>query len=138
MNSNDSKPRRGLWKLSIGLFLVSLVVPVGDGWWGWQVFAAVFWMLPQALPGEPKLFVLLLSGATVNVLLIFSWVAMRVSRLRRFAPWAAGGALILAVVCLFEIPMMGMGVGYWLWLGASFVALRAAYRMRKLVVSGEW
>jgi hypothetical protein len=116
--------------LSVFLFLVSLVVPVGDGWWGWSVFASVFWMLPQALTEEPKLFVLLLTGAAANVLLFFSWAAIRVSRLQRVAPWAAGGAVLLAVASLLQVPFLGMGIGYWLWFGASFVALRTATRLR--------
>jgi hypothetical protein len=55
---------------------------------------------------------------------------MRVDRLRRFAAWAAVGAVVLAVACLFQHPFLGVGVGYWLWLGASFVGMSAALRMR--------
>ena len=130
MNSLDLKRPEALWKLSIGLFLVSLAAPVGDGWWGWRIFIIVFWMLPQALPSEPGLFMLLLCGVLTNVFLFFSWVAMRVGRMRRFAALAACGAVLLAVACLLQHPFLGMGVGYWLWLGASFVGMSAALRMK--------
>lgn len=129
MNSNDAKRPRLLFWLSIGLFAVSLALPV-DTWWGWQVFAIVFSVLPQVAQADPELVLLSLNGVSVNLLLFFSWVALRVSRLQKFAAWSAAGALILGVVCLLQLPMLGLGVGYWVWLAASAVALRASFRAR--------
>ena len=135
MSSNLPKVPRRLFRLSIALFLVSLALPVMDAMWGWQVFAFVFSMLPQMLETNAELVLLSLTGASVNLLLFFSWVAMQVSRLRKFAPWSAAGALILGVLCLLQLPMIGLGIGYWVWLAASAVAFRAAYRMSRMKTS---
>jgi hypothetical protein len=129
MNSDDLEKARGLFWLSIALFIVSLTRPAYEDMRGWQVFLLVFWMLPQALL-EPASSLLVLSGAAANVLLFFSWVAIPVSRVRKFGFRTASGAVVLACLNWVRMPLNELQIGYWLWLGSCVVVWCAALDLR--------
>jgi hypothetical protein len=132
-------PRLALFWLSVGLFFVSLALPVFPGWPGWGIL--IFGWLSMFMAHPANLTWL------ANPLLFVAWIGLGVSSritavLFSIAAFVVAGAFLFCkTVILGEdgSPRLieGQILGYWPWLASTAAALAGALLVVRSPERGE-
>ena len=132
--------------ISLLLFIAALVCPVDKGTeflsqsgenvftFGWSYFFMSFVGLITIVEAYQNLepFLLALSGALTNLLLILGWLRFSAWKYKSILLWTSGTALLLSLVPLTKDLLL---IGYWLWVSsaaAQFITVLKTRRQAKL------